>query len=442
MSDNKSTEQINTKLNKVTKKLNKMIKNSNKQTKPKTMYIKFRPRNYNKKKYINRRSIIPRSIYNSSNIYKELVYKYVNFILNPSLSNRGYDIPKLPNMFNVPTSTARMVDTHMVTANGSGNLLITWKPGFLSTEAIINEVNEKLQPGWKSNFTQTEKYWWSNITLNNNSNLDGQTINNNNGYLPCPMLNMPVSRYRLISAELKLTYIGANDTIAGKYLGCVSYNDSHVMSGVYSGNPTCYDSTLNDFTIFSNITNGLYSVSTPLTSTKRTVRTIFIPTDSVEKQFRYIGQFYDAEVGKVYNTSNIAWVQQRTESGAQMSHILAVEGGEPNGKYSIDIVYNYEVVSSTSGAHLLYGGNDHNEGSDMMESAYNTASNLVSNYTKINGVVEPVLETMNNIGKGGLNLGTKLISGYNTLKNSGMFDLIKIGASKFLPNTFKPLIKI
>lgn len=180
---------------------------------------------------------------------------YLRALLNPKFACVNSLQVKLPAVTTAPTMTIHVKNTFTVSANDNGYLLMSWRPGMLDTtmkraewahtwlyeemhKPVDSDVNLrhpqelKVYPAPNDGWVVTMDYPnaechanYSELTVNNIDDLDGETQSGFNMYLPYRPIQLPIEKYRLVSAQMDVNYTGPLIERAGT-----------ITSGMYSGN--------------------------------------------------------------------------------------------------------------------------------------------------------------------------------------------------------------
>jgi hypothetical protein len=142
--------------------------------------------------------------------------QYLMGALHPQLAFENRWDVRMPNMLPIPTACVRVMHTHNLTTGSLGQLYVNYTPGTLVP----------------ANSAQFEA---SGITAN--TTCDGSGVPGSNSFRNQPFYNIPQlwDRWRLVAAEIKLTYTGPVLQQQGTIYGGVHYEPIVVATKGVSG---------------------------------------------------------------------------------------------------------------------------------------------------------------------------------------------------------------
>lgn len=178
---------------------------------------------------LNQNNLDIYKIYNEINnlkFYKDTYdYNYLEDLLNPFKRKNV----KIPSYTPVPSCTFQLRNSFTIETNNKGCFLLIINPYFLTNGKRLGNTYTDLTGGtnFVSGFTST---CW----INNTDNLDGKTIGN---FYDFTSLNIGqtipdiYTSYRLVTAGIKIKYIGALDEACGIIGGSITYDSLNTVAG-------------------------------------------------------------------------------------------------------------------------------------------------------------------------------------------------------------------
>lgn len=303
------------KLNQVNQKLDKVIKLEKQQIKPKRRKGKKTYKNMQTKYTEQTSGIIPFSIQTNPNKmrgfpvnrtqrllddyakYNRL--QYIMGALHPQLAYENrWDI-RYPSILPVPTACVRVMSSHALTTGTLGQLYINYVPGTLIGSNIAN-------------------FEASGITQNTTCN--GAGVAGSNVYLVQPCFPVPRmwDRYRLVAAEIKVTYTGNVFDRKGTIYGGVHYEPASIAVRGSSGSGTINSIANSNVDRFSSnlglVKNQLWSETRVLTENELHMSYVWTPDSA--SNLLYPGYIPSSgSEGIVVNSTSANLVTQTTAAG-------------------------------------------------------------------------------------------------------------------------------
>jgi len=231
---------------------------------------------------------------------------------------RGLSV-KCYSDFPLPTVSMGSHTYTTLTTNASGNFLASWRPKCFLTGSDSPNI---------STFT-----WNNNVALTGSTSTGGNFFVQGLSYIH----NTSIQRYRLVSAELKISYIGSVLNQAGNVSACATF-DPLVM-----GSSSSYqDSLVDRFGTFSLVENGLWSQRCPITADANGLSVLYLPMDPDDLFFEKQGSWYNATMGS-------GTVQSPDNEGAHINYVMIGQGLPASSTcVRVDIYSNYEVIVDPS----------------------------------------------------------------------------------------------
>lgn len=196
--------------------------------------------------------------------------KYIIGALHPSVAFANKWDVRLPTPLPIPTACLRVLASHNLTTGSSGQLYINYVPGTLIGSNAL-----------------TSGFSASGITVNTTCNGSGNVGQNAFVEQPFYMVPQMWDRFRLVGAEIKVTYTGNIFNKQGAIFGGVHYEASSICTRGTSGTVTSsYNTEVNRFSgNLGLIKNQLYARSTQLTEQEYSQSFVWTPDSAVNYLF-------------------------------------------------------------------------------------------------------------------------------------------------------------
>ena len=356
----------------------------------------------------------PNSFKNAYNIYtddKLQVLQYIYALMHTDeIYNKGWAI-KIPSRLPQPTTTFCFKDVEVLQPNSAGNLGIVWTPNYLGTSDKI-----------RSMFTGHQYQYgaFANLYINIHNTVGSQASN----YFEAKLfrnLNQRFSKYRLVSAMIKIKYIGAVINQAGTLSGCVSYSD--FSREVYADDEPItnakvraglFNQAFDRFGNFDIIKSGLWSRTISLTSDPEGLTAIYIPVDDLSEVFVDDGEMIAAHLEPGHDGTGLNW-GVINPTNATPTYAFCVQGAPQNSCIQVEMYYNYEIVIEDD--QVPYFRTGYNA---LIESQHsNVVREALSHATLQHGIIHPdssYTDSFTNYASRAMNFIKRGISIYNVLK--------------------------
>lgn len=345
-----------------------------------------KPQNKNKKKVLNlpktddkfkivdvissTRNVTHEDIDRVLNDRANRVAAYISTILEPELAVTDGTVAKLPTTFPIPSTTVSFRNNVNISTDASGDFALAWNPN------LFSNVDGLTQYKYNANLT-------SQADCDTLSHLVVLDPRGDEHLLAVPSYvpDVALSKYRLVSAKLKVTYIGSVLQKSGMMYACATYDQTPVVVGVSgdfgdlmtfnapTGAPINWTSAEYANTVIGRthasmneqaISNGIWNKSLNITNSSQGMSCLHIPTDPINEIFYPIATYFGNKVDS-YNVNvnlplHAVAIPQSFESlsGAQLCYLMCGHGLPPNTEcINIQVYYNYEVIPTQSTAPFL-----------------------------------------------------------------------------------------
>lgn len=313
-------------------------------------------------------------------MYNKDLTKYIEGILEPSIPVNTGLIVKQPSLLPIPSSTVAFRNNINISTDQAGDFFLAWNPNFL----INNKVLESIRitgKGTDGANTILSPNCFSNICTKD-------TTNNSLKFYPSYVPSVDLSKYRLVSAKIKITYIGSNLNKSGMLYGCATYDPAPIVLGfIDPGSQVMYarDASNNiiDYSVVSdssnynrlgyptavtyeamteqNISNGIWNRSCNVVQTNQGISCLHVPSDPTSQIFYPLGTYFGS--GRVASTATfnnlvlsdcILPIQYQSTTGSQLSYLICGHGLPQNNEcINIQVFYNFEIIPTTLSAPFM-----------------------------------------------------------------------------------------
>lgn len=305
--------------------------------------------------------------------HSERLAAYITSILEPEYAVTEGLVAKQPALFPIPSTSISFRDNVNISTDAEGDFAICWNPNFFTN---------------LSNLTQ---YSFVNSQGSTNANTalhlfqrDGDKLIAYPSYVP----DVAMSKYRLVSAKLKVTYIGSVLQKSGMMYACATYDQTPNTIGhlsdtdpetplrFYRTDGQEYNWTETGVTAYTQpfknavanmtearISNGIWNKSLNVTNSNQGMSCLHIPTDPINEIFYPIGTYFGGEIPdrSIIVPENpgihgaVAVPKSFTSTnGAQLCYMVCGHGLPINVEcVNIQVYYTFEIIPATTSAPFL-----------------------------------------------------------------------------------------
>lgn len=355
----KSTKNNNKNINKAAKKKNKkkkaMMNNLD--------YSSFTPISMSSGPYLDR-SLVNSVLMNK----RQRAMEYLLGLLEPEITVTNMLTIKQPSIVPIPSTTVCFRNNMNIGTDANGDFALAWNPNYLMTDDVV-QLSNYIVGGVAGAFDT-----YSHVCIKN-------TTTTSLDFIPSYIPHIDLSKYRLVSAKLKITYIGSVLNKSGMLYACASYDKTPVAIGrklnttivpvrspqnaagniiPYNNLPLSWKNTylaLNEQTI----SNGLWNKNCNITEANQGISCLHIPTDPVSETFFPIGSYFGAPIPVA--SVNTIWTADHesmldldptTNNGSQLCYLVCGHGLPANIEcINIQVFYNYEIIPTPMSAPFL-----------------------------------------------------------------------------------------
>jgi hypothetical protein len=326
--------------------------------------------------------------------HKHMRDRYLIGLIHPDLAVKNGLSPKLYHDVPLPTSTIGVYGSYVGSTNASGNALISFATP--SSPAIL------LSTGLS--------FYTNNITFNNSVGLTGTNIIGGNTFVKvAPGVMVPIQKYRLVSALIRVSYTGKLLDQSGKFYSCATY-DALPTTVQQTGTVGTSQSALVDrFGDFSLIKNGLWNTTIDVTSPNHAIECLWVPTDNYNYIFHKYNTYGGTELAPPDTPISPSY------DSSYLGYLIACQGLPVSTPcITVETWYNYEVIADPSAAPYM----SHSVDDVWDQESHEKFSKAVSNEVKTTGLIREAKPnsssgwgaTIKSIADVGLPIITKLLS--------------------------------
>lgn len=319
--------------------------------------------------------------------HEALIVEYIADVLDPEIAVTQGKQVKQPNIFPIPSATVGFRNHLNISTDDKGDFFIAWNPNYLVNQAYLNSMT--LTPSGAQTF-HPNTYFHLVQKYNN------ETMQCYPSYVP----DVAFSKYRLVSAKIKVSYIGSVLNKSGMLYACATYDQTPVgignipegavamIANGYDGTPLNFSRDNSSDTMsplcpsstyaqtFKNlseqsIANGIWNQSVNVTNHNQGISCTHVPSDPTNEIFYPTGEYfgfdysdknnYEAnrqpfDVG--LNTKTMAFALPCTyvqsNVGSQLCFLIMGHGlPEDSECVNIQLFYNFEIIPTTQSAPFI-----------------------------------------------------------------------------------------
>ncbi len=252
---------------------------------------------------------------------------------------------KIPSPIPVPSTSFQLHNSFTLTTNSRGNLGFVFNPFFLYNTNDMDPINA-VNPSSDNPFTPI---YFSTFSFNNNSELDGHTLNH--GFVPMNIgQGIPgvYDQYRLVSASLIMKYIGRMDITSGVIGGAVVFNETEQIAGAVSpsggGSINCYQPDVDKFSNFDLAMDSFYHQENLCIEG---LRMLYFPIDNTFEEYT---KLYGSSVATLSNTgTTYTFLGDENIHKSGFNWMVYVLGAPPSAScFKVDFYLNFECLPNAS----------------------------------------------------------------------------------------------
>ena len=301
------------------------------------------------------------------NSYNNMIQDYIIGILDPQVTVEDGKTIKQPSLIPIPSATTAFRVNVNISTDDAGDFFLAWNPSFLVNKEVLNNYE-----GIQYNSQYFKYNTFSNLVVKN-------TANSSFDFCPGYVADISLSKYRLVSAKIKVTYIGSNLERSGMMYACASFDPTPIRYGyMLAGdqsfgmknngsyidvtNSGLYPNETSTYNLLTeaNISNGIWNNNVNIVQANQGVSCLHIPVDPTNEIFYPLGSYFGN-----YNSNRTATTTTKNESqfgdtriintdnlsGSQLCYLVCGHG-LPKSKecINIQVFYNFEIIATPTSA--------------------------------------------------------------------------------------------
>lgn len=360
--------------------------------------------------------------------------EYIAAILDPQIAVEDGKSIKQPSLIPIPSATTAFRVNVNISTDDSGDFFLAWNPNYL-----INKENLEYYSGIFSSSTLYPYNTYSNLVYKDSAN---KSLN----FCPSYVADVSLSKYRLVSSKIKVTYIGSNLEKSGMMYACASFDPTPIRYGyLQSGDqifPMKTDGKYIDLTSATNypvesstynllteanISNGIWNTNVNIVQTNQGISCLHVPIDPTNEIFYPMGSYFGykntdttAKSTTVVESQfgNTKVINRQDISGSQLCFLICGHGLPKNKEViNIQIFYNFEIIATPASAPYIkmsnfpFNSEDTKKMNDIIKTSYNDIS-----IKQENGNISKNLNKWKDIAYKILRQGKTIYDIYKTIK--------------------------
>lgn len=325
------------------------------------------------------RELAPRIAIQELDAFHEMSrLKYLYAMIHPEEAvTQGLQV-KLYSDLPVPTNSAGIRETFYVTPSSSGTIALAWNPNYFASDIGFETI--LTQQG----STRVLKHFdYAHLFYNNSAALDGTSVGQGDWHaLPSYKPQINIQQYRIVSALMRVSYVGNLMNQAGVLYSCAttadvpplyyfvtdeanhwtnleSINLKPGMEGeqgsfTLPGGCRYAYAQLSRFSDFNLVKNGMWNYSHNITERGGGIECLYVPLDAMDTTFRQTNMYYN-DGSRVYDSTNSTGnytVLQPLSANTIGSPLKYVVVGQnlPSERNCImvEVFYNFECIADPS----------------------------------------------------------------------------------------------
>jgi hypothetical protein len=320
----------------------------------------------------DRRGITPSDVRAVLDDKAKRLADYITAILEPEYAVTEGFVARQPNLFPIPSTSISFRNNVNIATDENGDFALSWNPAFFSNLETVSKLHFTITDTEMKSFNTI-----SHIMVRNSGQAGVMRA------IPCYVPDVAMSKYRLVSAKLKVTYIGSLLNKAGMMYACATYDQTPVVYGYTTGTnqlmkliqpngseadwSTGNGPMANTYRNMSEqtISNGVWNKSLNITNSNQGMTCLHIPTDPINEIFYPIGSYF----GNTYSQSTtyvrpqlVDWAIPSSlisSSGAQLCYLVCGHGLPPGVEcINLQVYYTFEVIPTQLSAPFLRAPKD------------------------------------------------------------------------------------
>lgn len=324
-------------------------------------------------------------------LFSDKVINYVAAILDPEYNYTTGVMVKQPSLLNPPSVSIPVKTLTTVKSENQSSICISWNPTLFCTKAdvpniilgkrTVNGVEQEVRANRIASvlYSLPENAGTEEVVPADSWEAKVKAIPDN---LP----EIGVSKARLVSAKIKISFRGSILNQGGTIMGAATFQgppglvlNTDNTDNVYLNSPVegrdianwadLFRVTLGDqFDENSQcpfqekvLSNGIWAKNVNITKDANGISAIFIPTDPMDEIFYKPGTYYGEEIAKddKINSTKGATTALATAKGARLNYLFNIQGlsAQNNNPITIETYQTWEVLPTNLSASSLRNSN-------------------------------------------------------------------------------------
>jgi hypothetical protein len=354
-------------------------------------------------------------------IFKDKVINYVAAILDPEYNYNTGIMVKQPSLMNPPSVSIPIKTLTTIKSESLSSICVSWNPTLFCTKNDVGKIvlgqrdDENVYANRVASvlYSLPEKIGAQEVVQADSWNAKVRAIPDN---LP----EIGVSKARLVSAKIKISFRGSVLNQGGTIMGAATFEgppglvlntdeENYVYrnheNGAIATWADLFKVTLGDqfndkgLCPFQEkvLSNGIWAKNVNITKDANGITAIFIPTDPMDEIFYKPGTYYGEKVAQdpgIINRKG-ATTALASSKGARLNYLFNIQGlsAQNTNPITIETYQTWEVLPTNQSASSLR--NSSNEMSSLQ--SYEMIKDLMKNYFSESSGIH-TLKGNNNIG--------------------------------------------
>lgn len=351
--------------------------------------------------------------------YEDKLINYVAAILDPEFNYNTGIMVKQPSLLNPPSVSIPIKTLTTIKSETQSSICISWNPTMFCTKNDLTKIKlgKKGDKEVVANRISSVLY-----ALPENAGTEqavpAESWDAKVRSIPDNLPEIGVSKARLVSAKIKISFRGSVLNQGGTIMGAATFQgppglvmNTDNTNYVYRNKPDTsgrivatwgdlFKETLGDqfddetTSPFDEkiLSNGIWAKNVNITKDANGISAVFIPTDPMDEIFYTPGTYYGEKVAydcRILNDKG-ATTALTTNKGARLNYLFNIQGlsAANNNPITIETYNTWEVLPTNQSASSLRNSN--NQLNDM--NSYSKIKDLLQNYFENSSGIHTVRE--------------------------------------------------
>lgn len=364
--------------------------------------------------------------------FKDKVINYVAAILDPEYNYNTGLMVKQPSLMNPPSVSVPIKTLTTIKSNSSTSICISWNPTLFCTKNDIGNIilGKKGEENIYANRVASVLYSLSE-NVGTEVSVQADAWQAKVFAIPDNLPEIGVSKARLVSAKIKISFRGSILNQGGTIMGAATFQGAPglVLNTDYEGKvyknskedeqatwADLFKVTLGDQFNQNNLcpfqekvlSNGIWAKNINITKDANGITAIFIPTDPMDEIFCKPGTYYGEKINQDQNiiSEKGATVALNTDKGARLNYLFNIQGltGQNTNPITVETYATWEVLPTNLSASALRNSS---QGINTLR-GYEAVKNMINEYFNVSKGIHTskpnqlggFLDILGKIGKG------------------------------------------